>query len=103
MQNAGKHAGGATLRVEVFAEPEGLRFSVSDDGPGFDASCPELGHGFTNMADRLGAMGGTLSVRSASGEGTTVSGAVPCAPILTPLAGSRGSRGLGSGEQRGER
>ena len=81
MQNAGKHASGATLRVEVVAVPTGLQFSVSDDGPGFDADAADLGHGFTNMADRLGAMGGTLTVRSAPGEGTTVSGSVTCAPL----------------------
>src|SRR5438552_3515090 len=34
------------------------------------------GAGLTNMTDRIGAVGGTLGVRSAPGEGTTVQGAV---------------------------
>ena len=29
------------------------------------------------MTDRIGAFGGTLTVRSVPGEGTTVSGSVP--------------------------
>ena len=92
MQNAAKHAPGATLRVEVVAVPSGLQFSVCDDGPGFDADGADLGHGFTNMADRLGAMGGTLTVHSAPGEGTTVSGNVTCAP-LEPVTKASPTRG----------
>jgi signal transduction histidine kinase len=88
MQNAGKHAAGSSLTVEVHAIAEGLRFSVSDDGPGFDANRADLGHGFTNMADRLGAMGGSLDVRSAPGEGTTVGGTVPCAPLEPATRGA---------------
>jgi signal transduction histidine kinase len=85
MQNAGKHAGaGAELTVTVELEPpEGvggdatLRFAVHDDGAGFDASVGGAGHGFVNMGDRLGAIGGTLAVDSRPGTGTTVSGAIP--------------------------
>jgi len=36
-----------------------------------------LGAGFRNMADRLGALGGSLQVESAPRRGTTVSGAIP--------------------------
>jgi signal transduction histidine kinase len=80
MQNAGKHAGaGATMRVEVHGDAAGLRFAVVDDGVGFTPAASG-GAGFVNMADRLGAIGGELHVRSAPGAGTTVSGAVPAPP-----------------------
>jgi signal transduction histidine kinase len=36
-----------------------------------------LGAGFLNMADRLGALGGSLRVESAPQRGTTVSGTIP--------------------------
>ena len=36
-----------------------------------------MGHGFVNMRDRLGAIGGTLEVRSAVGSGTTIAGRIP--------------------------
>ena len=35
------------------------------------------GTGLQGMADRLDALGGSLEVRSAPGEGTTVAGRVP--------------------------
>jgi signal transduction histidine kinase len=79
LQNAGKHAGdGATVRVTITECDATLGFEVTDDGAGFDAAgVGEHGHGFVNMADRLGAFGGTLTVRSAPGAGATISGSLP--------------------------
>ena len=76
LQNAGKHAGeSATVAVRVWEADGVLRFEVSDDGAGFDTtSASDEGHGFVNMADRLGAFGGTLTVRSQPAQGTTVTG-----------------------------
>jgi len=54
-----------------------LMFTVRDDGHGFDRTAATDGHGFTNMVDRLGALGGTLTVTSCPGAGTTVHGALP--------------------------
>ena len=81
LQNAGKHAGeGSNARITLRRDPEGLLFEVSDTGAGFDmSSTAAKGHGFVNMSDRLGAIGGTLHVESAPGKGTTISGAVPVA------------------------
>ena len=57
-----------------------LGFEVSDDGAGFDTtSATGDGHGFVNMADRLGAFGGTVTMRSQPGKGTTVAGTLPFA------------------------
>lgn len=81
LQNAGKHAGPrAEARVAVWEESGELRFSVSDDGAGFDSQDKgATGHGFVNMADRVGAHGGTLTVSSSIGEGVTIGGAIPVA------------------------
>ena len=47
-----------------------LPFEVADDGVGFDPAGPaRAGHGFVNMSDRLGAIGGTVEVRLAPGRG----------------------------------
>lgn len=78
LQNAGKHAGeGKSALVRVWEEPGVLLFQVADDGAGFDTKTKGLGAGFTNMSDRLGAIGGTFSVESAPGKGTKISGRIP--------------------------
>jgi signal transduction histidine kinase len=83
MQNAAKYAGeNAAVTIEVRPTEGGLTFTVTDDGPGFDPATTAQGHGFTNMLDRLGAIGGSLTVTSAPGEGTSVRGDVPCEPLL---------------------
>ena len=80
LQNAGKHAGDdATAAVRVVEADGVLRFEIRDDGAGFDTSSGTGidGHGFVNMADRLGAFGGRVDVVSALGEGTTITGTIP--------------------------
>jgi signal transduction histidine kinase len=54
-----------------------VRFTVADTGPGFDPTTVGNGSGLQNMADRLAAVGGELSVLSRPGSGTTVVGSVP--------------------------
>jgi len=77
LQNAAKHAPGAEVVIRLWTDAGGLLFEVADDGPGFDAEAKGRGHGFVNMADRLGAIGGTVRWDSAPGQGTRVSGALP--------------------------
>jgi len=77
LQNAAKHAPQARVEVRAWEESGGLLFSVSDDGPGFDAARARQGHGFVNMADRLGAIGGTVRWESQPGHGARVLGTVP--------------------------
>jgi signal transduction histidine kinase len=80
LQNAGKHAGeGARAVVRLWEEEGGLLFEVADDGAGFDTRRTGASAGFTNMNDRLGAIGGSLRIESAPGRGTKVSGVVPVA------------------------
>jgi signal transduction histidine kinase len=79
LQNAGKHAGeGATITITVREDEGAVLFEVADTGAGFDMkSGAQRGHGFLNMADRVGAFGGTVRVESAPGRGTTILGRVP--------------------------
>jgi signal transduction histidine kinase len=78
LQNAGKHAGeGATACVKVWQDNGHLHFSVADNGAGFDLASYGAGAGFVNMSDRVGAVGGTVRVESAPGQGTRIEGAIP--------------------------
>jgi signal transduction histidine kinase len=78
LQNVAKHAGDeAAASLRLWRDRNAVRFSVSDDGVGFVPRRPAAkGAGLTNMVDRIGAVGGTLTVRSTPGEGTTVLGGV---------------------------
>ena len=77
LQNAAKHAVDAEVEVRLWEESGGLLFSVSDNGPGFDVDKAQRGHGYVNMADRLGAIGGTVRWESEPGKGARVNGSVP--------------------------
>jgi signal transduction histidine kinase len=79
LQNAAKHAGeGAEATISVTEEERALIFVVADDGAGFDlASGAQRGHGFVNMSDRVGAIGGSITVESAPGQGTSIVGRIP--------------------------
>jgi signal transduction histidine kinase len=77
LQNAAKHAPDSRVEVRLWEESGGLLFTVSDDGPGFDPDTAQRGHGYVNMADRLGAIGGTVRWDSDVGKGSQVRGSVP--------------------------
>lgn len=82
IQNACKHAGRhATLALRVREGAGTLTFQVTDDGKGFDSRTRGLGAGFLNMTDRLGALGGSLQVKSAPRRGTTVAGTIPVSAL----------------------
>ena len=80
LQNAAKHAPEARVTITLREDSGGLLFEVADDGPGFDVESRGRGHGFMNMSDRLGAIGGRVRWESAPGEGTRISGTVPLRP-----------------------
>ena len=77
LQNVAKHAGATRVTITVREQEGGLLFDVVDDGAGFDLRHRSRGAGLTNMSDRLGALGGRLSVKSEPGVGTSVSGTIP--------------------------
>jgi signal transduction histidine kinase len=77
LQNAAKHAHGATGVTITLTRNPHLRFEVSDDGGGFDPERAGGGAGIMNLRDRLEAVGGELRVESSPGHGTRVSGVIP--------------------------
>ena len=81
LQNVAKHARASRAVVRLSGRDDGLEFSISDDGAGLPAGGLRAGSGLQGMADRLAAHGGTLDVRSEPGQGTTISGRLPVAPV----------------------
>ena len=74
LQNVQKYARASHVDVRLHGRGEGLTFEVSDDGVGFDTAIAKNGAGLTNMADRLDALGGSLTVTSSPSGGTTITG-----------------------------
>jgi signal transduction histidine kinase len=77
LQNAAKYSEASRVEVRLEAADGELRFEVADDGRGFDPANTPPGSGLRNMRDRVEALGGSLSISSAVGRGTTLTGVVP--------------------------
>jgi signal transduction histidine kinase len=74
MTNAVKHAPGARILLSLRRgrAARTVTLEVHDDGPGFAAGEVLTTRGLQNMADRIEALGGVLSLESAPGAGTWV-------------------------------
>jgi signal transduction histidine kinase len=76
LNNVAKYADATHATVRLSNGNGELRFEVTDDGRGFDSASTGYGTGLQGMADRLAAVGGELTIRSAPGAGTTIAGTV---------------------------
>lgn len=79
MNNIMKHAEATEAIVMVMQKDEGLEAVIRDDGKGFDPvkAADANGLGFTGMKERIEALGGSVQVISAPGEGTKISLLIP--------------------------
>ncbi|MEK9522079.1 GAF domain-containing protein [Streptomyces sp. adm13(2018)] len=80
LHNALRHADAARVAVALTRAGQGARLTVTDDGKGFDPrTVRSAGRhlGLVSMRDRAGGVGGSLTVTSAPGEGTTIEMEVP--------------------------
>jgi signal transduction histidine kinase len=75
LTNATRHARASVVAVDAEASGGTLRLFVRDDGIG--GADPLQGSGLTGLKDRIEALGGTFSVHSPAGGGTTVSCELP--------------------------
>jgi signal transduction histidine kinase len=77
LTNAIKHAGATRVDVRTWLADDLLHLDVRDDGRGgADAA---NGTGLTGVRDRVAAMGGSVTVESAEGQGTRLQVVLPCA------------------------
>ncbi|MBP2330531.1 signal transduction histidine kinase [Kibdelosporangium banguiense] len=76
LTNARKHAASSGLTVTVEYGTQ-MRLVVRDDGCGFDPAIVTSGFGLATMRERVASIGGTLSVSSVIGTGTTVTATLP--------------------------
>jgi signal transduction histidine kinase len=74
VRNALRHSGACALSVTVTRPEERVVLEVTDDGTGFDTTAPAdpTSFGLRGMNGLIADAGGSLVVRSAPGDGTTV-------------------------------
>lgn len=77
LANVRKHACAQRAWVRLGYGEQTVDLEVADDGGGFDPAQVNGGYGLRGMRGRVGAGGGTLVVRSAPGEGTSLRVQVP--------------------------
>lgn len=77
IQNATKHANANKVAVSLWFDNGQLHFQVCDDGCGFSPDQVVDGVGLANMRDRAAAIGGSLTITSCPGKGTSVRASVP--------------------------
>ena len=76
--NAVKHAQTSTVSVRGGVRGDAIEFEIQDDGIG--GADPRRGTGLIGLKDRIDTLGGTISVASPPGAGTTISVTLPASP-----------------------
>lgn len=92
LSNVAKHAAASSCEVTLSRslspqQQSAIRIIVHDDGRGYDTSVahPE-GIGLIGMRERVAALGGSVSMQSELGRGTTVTIEIPLDPVPTSEA-----------------
>ncbi len=75
LANVIKHAAASSATIDVRTEPDFVVLDVADDGVG--GAEPGRGSGLVGLADRVGALGGTLRITSPPGAGTRIIAELP--------------------------
>ncbi|HSD11494.1 MAG TPA: PAS domain-containing sensor histidine kinase [Candidatus Binatia bacterium] len=86
LTNVARHAQATSVRVRLWTEEARLRLEVRDNGRGIPASTigESTSLGLLGMKERVLSFGGTVDIRGATGEGTTVDVSIPLAETSTP-------------------
>ena len=76
--NAVRHGQARTISLQL-RDGDGICLRITDDGEGFDLTAPRSSQSFglTSMRERTESLGGTFSISSAPGSGTTVEVLLP--------------------------
>lgn len=95
LHNVAKHAGATTVTIEMKHEGEAVKLRIEDDGVGIPAK-PTAGRqtfGIAGMHERIGNLGGKMTVTSSRGKGTRIE-------VNAPVLNRRGADGrlLAGGE-----
>ena len=80
MSNIGRHSHATSATINLTATPDHFLLTIGDNGIGFDSHAllhNSTSYGLNNMRERTELMGGTLSIRAAKDQGTTIKVIIP--------------------------
>jgi len=105
LANIRKHAGARHAALELAVHDDGgAVLRIVDDGVGIAdpagtllGTAPSSGFGLHGMHDRVSLLGGTVTLDSVVGAGTTVTVRVPGGPSTSPGTGMSSGNGMSSG------
>ena len=88
--NITRHSGAERARLELCFNEIQLQLLITDEGRGFDPAGPfkaPRGWGLAGMRERVEAAGGTLTITSSPGRGTSLTAVIPLENLTPVLAG----------------
>jgi signal transduction histidine kinase len=77
LANAAKHAQATSVDIRAKTSDHRLDLTIQDNGIG--GADPNRGSGLVGLSDRITALGGTIVIKSPSGQGTQIRVALPIA------------------------
>ncbi|MEQ8672152.1 MAG: sensor histidine kinase [Aggregatilineales bacterium] len=83
LTNATKHACATVVNITLSYLDEQIILDIQDDGIGFESDKVNMGQGFgiIGMRRRVEHVGGTFTIESVAGEGTTIAAELPFKPL----------------------
>ena len=83
LSNIARHSQAKSVQVRLEYTPEQVTLTLADDGRGFEpASGQQSGVGLHSMRERMASVGGTISIESSPGQGTSVTACCPLPEIV---------------------
>jgi signal transduction histidine kinase len=95
LRNVAKHSRAQEAWVEVEQDRDGIRLSIVDKGVGFDLRMPKAGRclGLVSIRERVQLLAGSVTIKSAPGEGT-------CLEVRVPVESRRTWKSIGRGHAK---
>jgi signal transduction histidine kinase len=94
LANVAKHAGASKVSLELLGAPDGLTFSLEDNGVGLDSERARTGgQGLRNIAERVKLLGGDCEIKSGVRKGT-------CLVVMIPVGESPQRAAISSQQEK---
>jgi two-component system, NarL family, sensor histidine kinase LiaS len=78
LSNVARHSRAAAVHISLYYGQDELRFTIADNGHGFDSKADHRGgSGLRNLRQRMAELSGETVLDSAPGRGTTITASVP--------------------------